>query len=122
MQIPGSAAGRVLNWRRMPTLLIAGGRIIDPSTGADTPADLAIADGRIAAIGPGLPRGPADQVIDARGKLVTAGLIDPHVHLREPGQEHKETLETGSLAAARGGFTTVCCMPNTSPALDTPEL
>jgi len=107
---------------RMPNLLITGGRVIDPATGADTIADLAVHNGRIAAMGPSLTRTPADQIIDASGQLVTPGLIDPHVHLREPGQEHKETLATGSLAAVRGGFTTICCMPNTTPALDSPEL
>src|SRR5262245_52444487 len=108
----------------MPSLLIVGGRVIDPASGMDQPADVAIADGKIAAIDPRrkLPRSPADEVIDATGCLVTPGLIDPHVHLREPGGEHKETLETGSLAGVAGGFTTLCCMPNTSPALDTPEL
>src|SRR5690606_31689543 len=84
--------------------------------------DVAIADGRVVEIGPGLSRAGAGRVLDARGCLVTPGLIDPHVHLREPGQEHKETLATGSRAAVAGGFTAVCCMPNTSPALDTPEL
>ncbi|QOI99916.1 MAG: dihydroorotase [Phycisphaeraceae bacterium] len=110
----------------MPSLLIAGGRLLDPASGTDHPLDLAIAEGRIAAIGtpanPRLPHGPADRVIDAQGLLVTPGLIDPHVHLREPGHEHKETTASGAAAAARGGFTTVCCMPNTSPPLDTPEL
>lgn len=104
----------------MPSLLIAGGRVI--GHGIDRDADVAIADGVIRAIGPRLPRSPADRVIDAAGCYVTPGLIDPHVHLREPGAEHKETLETGSRAAVAGGFTTVCCMPNTTPALDTPEL
>jgi dihydroorotase len=106
----------------MPTLLIRGGRVLDPASGTDRPADIAIADGRIAQIDPGLHTGPADRVIDAEGCLVTPGLIDPHVHLREPGQEHKETLATGTAAAVAGGFTTVCCMPNTAPALDSPEL
>jgi dihydroorotase len=106
----------------MPNLLITGGRVIDPWSGADSVADIAVRDGRIAEIGPGLSQSPAKRIIDAEGMLVTPGLIDPHVHLREPGQEHKETLATGSLAAVRGGFTTLCCMPNTSPALDGPEL
>lgn len=112
----------------MPSILITGGRVIDPATGTDRVADVAIADGRIAAIAPpgsgrrSLPRSPADQVIDAEGCLVTPGLIDPHVHLREPGFEDKETIATGTRAAVHGGFTAVCCMPNTSPTLDLPEL
>ncbi len=105
----------------MGNLLISGGRVIDPASGYDREADVAIRDGRIAAIGQDLSTGDARQ-IDARGKLVVPGLIDPHVHLREPGQEHKETLATGSAAAVAGGFTTVCCMPNTNPTLDSPEM
>lgn len=106
----------------MASLLIAGGRVIDPASGLDQFADVAIADGKIAAIAPGLARAPAERVIDAEGCLVTPGLVDPHVHFREPGQELKETVATGSEAAVAGGFTTVCCMPNTGPALDSPEL
>jgi dihydroorotase len=102
--------------------LIRRGRVIDPASGTDAVMDIAIDGGKIAAMGPGLSPSPAHRVIDAQGLLITPGLIDPHVHLREPGQEHKETIATGSAAAAAGGFTTVCCMPNTTPALDTPEL
>lgn len=106
----------------MPSLLIVNGRVIDPATGVDEIADVAIENGRIAAIGPRLSRSGADRVIEGKDRLVVPGLIDPHVHLREPGQEHKETLATGSAAGVAGGFTTLCCMPNTSPALDTPEM
>jgi dihydroorotase len=109
----------------MPSLLIAGGRVIDPASGLDRVCDVAVAEGRIAEIGPNLARPPSSgegRVIRAEGCIVAPGLIDPHVHLREPGGEHKETLESGSLAAVEGGFTTVCCMPNTAPALDSPEL
>ena len=106
----------------MASVLITGGRVLDPASGTDRAADVAIAEGRVAAIAPGLSRSGADRVIDARDRLVVPGLIDPHVHLREPGHEHKETLATGGRAAAAGGFTTVCCMPNTSPALDSPEM
>ncbi|MBX3408817.1 MAG: dihydroorotase [Phycisphaeraceae bacterium] len=104
------------------SILIRRGRVIDPASGTDAVMDVAVEGGRVAAMGPGLTASPAQRVIDAQGLLVTPGLIDPHVHLREPGQEHKETIATGSAAAAAGGFTTVCCMPNTTPTLDTPEL
>jgi dihydroorotase len=105
----------------MGKLLIAGGRVIDPASGIDHVADVAIDGDRIAAIGKDLSRVDT-RVIDAHDKLVTPGLIDPHVHLREPGQEHKETLASGSAAAVAGGFTTLCCMPNTTPALDSAEM
>src|ERR1043165_6019130 len=106
----------------MGTLLIRGGRVIDPASATDRTADVAVMGECIAAIGPKLDASKAERVIDAAGLLVVPGLIDPHVHLREPGAEHKETLASGSQAAVFGGFTTVCCMPNTSPALDTPEM
>ncbi|QIA27831.1 dihydroorotase [Thermaerobacter sp. PB12/4term] len=128
-------------------LWIRGGRLIDPSQGLDGPGDLVIAGGRIAYAGPPLPGAPAAaraakgfpgtgggaaaggpgepdpggaglQVLDARGLWVVPGLIDPHVHLRTPGETHKETLATGGAAAAAGGFTAVACMPNTRPPLD----
>lgn len=103
-------------------LLITSGRVIDPASGTDHVADVAIDAGKVTAVGRSLSRSPAAHVISAEGCLVVPGLIDPHVHLREPGQEHKETLATGSRAAVAGGFTTVCAMPNTAPALDTPEM
>lgn len=106
----------------MSSLLIVGGRVIDPSSGMDHVADIAVDGNRVAAIGKNLARSGAGRVIEAKNKLVVPGLIDPHVHLREPGGEHKETLATGSAAAVAGGFTTVCCMPNTTPCLDSPEL
>ncbi|MCC7389615.1 MAG: dihydroorotase [Phycisphaerales bacterium] len=106
----------------MTNLLIAGGRVIDPASGLDRVADVAIAAGRVVEIGPALTRSPADRVVEAEGRIVCPGLIDPHVHLREPGQEQKETVRTGARAAVTGGFTTVCCMPNTSPAIDCPEV
>ncbi len=106
----------------MPSLLITGGHVIDPASGLDRDADVAITDGLITAIAPNFPRSPADRIIDAGGCLVTPGLVDPHVHLREPGHEHKETIATGTAAAVAGGFTTLCCMPNTLPALDSPEI
>jgi dihydroorotase len=100
----------------MATLLIKNGTILDPSSVFERQGDLLIRDGKIAAIGANL--GSADRVIDATGKYVTPGLIDIHVHFREPGDEEEETVASGSAAAVAGGFTTVCCMPNTKPALD----
>jgi dihydroorotase len=105
-----------------PPTLIRGGRVIDPASGTDAVLDVALDAGIIAAIGPKLPTAPAARVIDAAGLLVVPGLIDPHVHLREPGQTHKGDIATETRAAASGGFTSVVCMPNTTPALDTPEM
>ncbi len=96
----------------MEALIITNGRVIDPVSRTDAVRDVAIANGQIAAIGPGLTRSPASRVIDAAGCIVTPGLIDPHVHLREPGHEHKETIATGTAAGVSGGFTTLCCMPS----------
>src|SRR6266446_1857403 len=104
----------------MNSLLLSGGRVIDPANGFDTVADLLITDGKIAAIGPKLSsKAPADaERMDVAGLVVCPGLIDLHVHLREPGHAAKETIATGTAAAARGGFTSVVCMPNTSPPID----
>lgn len=98
-------------------LLIKNGRVICPETGHDAVADLLIEDGRVAGVGPGCER-PRGDVIDAAGLVVAPGFIDIHVHLRQPGFEHAETIESGSRAAAAGGFTSVCCMPNTKPVND----
>ncbi|PIP02138.1 MAG: dihydroorotase [Zetaproteobacteria bacterium CG12_big_fil_rev_8_21_14_0_65_54_13] len=98
------------------TLLIKNGHIIDPANSIDSVADLWISDGRVAGIGS--YEGKPDQVIDATGKVVCPGLIDMHVHLREPGQEWKEDIESGSRAAVAGGVTSMCCMPNTGPHID----
>src|SRR3954453_2183275 len=100
----------------MPTTLIQNGTVLDPSQNLDGRANVLLRDGKVAAVGTNL--GKADRVIDARGKLVTPGLIDVHVHFREPGDEEEETIASGSAAAVAGGFTTVCCMPNTKPTLD----
>ncbi|HEX6693123.1 MAG TPA: amidohydrolase family protein, partial [Longimicrobiales bacterium] len=101
-------------------LVLRGGRVIDPATGTDSVGDVIIADGKITGIGrtDGTPDGA--RVLDVSGKIVTPGLIDVHVHLREPGGEHKETIATGARAAAAGGFTAVCAMPNTDPPIDDP--
>jgi dihydroorotase len=99
-------------------LILSGGRILDPSQNIDREGDLVIEDGKIAGIvAPGSATG--EVVRDVRGKLITPGLIDIHVHLREPGFEYKEDIESGTRAAAAGGFTAVCCMPNTNPAIET---
>jgi dihydroorotase len=95
------------------SLTIKGGRVIDPANGVDEVRDVFVVDGKIATA-----TAKNAEVIDATGKIVTPGLIDMHVHLREPGRSDKETIETGTRCAARGGFTSVVCMPNTSPAAD----
>src|SRR6516162_5941143 len=100
----------------MPTV-IKNGRVIDPASKTDHLADVLIVDGRIAAVAPNLSS-PKAEVFDAGGMIVAPGFIDMHVHLREPGFEHAETIETGSRAAAAGGFTTICPMPNTAPVND----
>ena len=101
-------------------LLIRKGRLVDPVGGIGGVMGILIEDGKLAVIGSDL-REPEARVIDARGLNVCAGLVDMHVHLREPGFEYKEDITTGAAAAARGGFTSVACMPNTRPVLDTPE-
>lgn len=99
-------------------LLIRGGQVIDPANQINDRLDVLVVEGRIAGVGKELQSEAANvDVVDASGCVVAPGLIDIHVHLRVPGQEHKETIATGTLSAVRGGFTTVCCMPNTSPAL-----
>ncbi len=106
----------------MNSLLLTGGRVIDPANNLDAQADVLLVDGKIAAVGSGAAaQAPAGiERMDVKGQVVCPGLIDLHVHLREPGQAAKETIATGTAAAARGGFTSVVCMPNTSPAIDNP--
>jgi len=101
-------------------LLLRGGRVVDPSQGLDDVRDVLLKDGRVEGMGRGLGTPDGAQVIECAGLVVTPGLIDVHVHLREPGQEHKETILTGARAAAAGGFTAVCAMPNTIPPIDDP--
>ena len=103
-------------------LLIRGGRVVDPSRNFDARADVLIQNGRVEKISATPITHSGATAIDADGCLVCPGLIDPHVHLREPGGEHKETILTGAQAAIAGGFSSVCCMPNTTPALDLPSL
>ena len=107
----------------MPSLLIRGGRIVDPSQFLDATGDVLIRDGRVVAIGAAAvsesDAAGADEVIDAEGMIITPGLVDMHVHLREPGREEDETIETGAAAAIAGGFTSVACIPNTEPPIDT---
>lgn len=102
-------------------ILIKGGRVMNPATGFDSVCDVYIIDGIIEKIGADITE-QADKVIDATGKIVAPGLIDMHTHLREPGQEYKEDIKSGTRAAAQGGFTSVACMPNTSPVLDNAPL
>jgi dihydroorotase len=99
-------------------ILIKGGRVIDPARRSDGIADVYLVDGRVASVGLNIKGEDGCQLIDAKGKVVTPGLIDLHVHLREPGFEDLETVATGAMAAAAGGFTAVCAMPNTDPPLD----
>src|ERR1700677_2759398 len=101
----------------MPALLIKNGRVIDPASGHDAVADVWIEDGVIKGVGTNLSAAGAE-VFDATGLIVAPGFIDMHVHLREPGFEHSETIESGARAAAAGGFTSICPMPNIAPVND----
>lgn len=104
------------------SLLIKGGHLIDPAAKINAPMDLLLRDGKVAEVAaPNKLRGTADERFDARGFIVAPGFIDLHVHLREPGQAYKETIASGTAAAAAGGFTSVCTMPNTAPVVDTEE-
>ena len=105
----------------MAKLAIRNGRVIDPANGLDGIRDLILEDGRIAAIGEALDTSGME-TFDATGMIVAPGFIDMHVHLREPGFEYAETIESGSRAAAAGGFTSICCMPNTAPVNDNPTV
>ena len=109
--------------RSRPTsLLIKGGHLIDPANKIDAFMDVLLRDGQVAEVAPpNKIRGGADEKFDARGLVVAPGFIDLHVHLREPGQTYKETIASGTAAAAAGGFTSVCCMPNTTPIIDSQE-
>ncbi|HEV2732822.1 MAG TPA: amidohydrolase family protein, partial [Terriglobales bacterium] len=115
---PGYQVNREANH----SLLIKGGHLIDPAARINAPMDVFLRDGRVAEVAPpGKTRGTAHEKFDARGLIVAPGFIDLHVHLREPGQNYKESIATGTAAAAAGGFTSVCCMPNTRPVVDSGE-
>src|SRR3982750_687191 len=103
-------------------LLLKGGRVVDPGSGRDGEFDVLIENGRIARVGKSLPVDGAEVFEIQKGWIVAPGLIDIHVHLREPGQEHKETIATGTASAVAGGFTAVACMPNTDPVNDHPGI
>src|ERR1700733_2570973 len=104
------------------SLLIKGGHLIDPAAKINAPMDILLRDGHVAEVAlPNKIRGAADEKFDARGLMVAPGFIDLHVHLREPGQGYKETIASGTAAAAAGGFTSVCTMPNTAPVVDNAE-
>ncbi|HEU5324104.1 MAG TPA: amidohydrolase family protein, partial [Methylomirabilota bacterium] len=100
------------------SLLVRNGRVLDPAGSVDGVQDLFLDEGRIARLGRDLPAPAGAEVLDATGKVVCPGFVDVHVHLREPGHEYKETVATGTRAAAAGGFTAVCCMANTEPVND----
>jgi len=105
----------------IPTaILIRGGRVVDPSQGLDSHVDVLVVDGSIARVGEQIEAPEGARTVEAEGWVVSPGLIDVHVHLREPGQEHKETIASGARAAAAGGFTSICAMPNTDPPIDDP--
>jgi dihydroorotase len=107
--------------RTSSSLLIKGGHLIDPAARIDAPMDILLEEGRVAEVAPPHRIKGGDEKFDARGLIVAPGFIDLHVHLREPGQGHKETIATGTAAAAAGGFTSVCTMPNTAPVVDSGE-
>ena len=106
----------------MNRYLLRNGRLLDPSQALDRRGDLRLREGRIAELGDALAPDAGETVMDCTGCWVAPGLVDIHVHLRDLGQSHKETLQTGGAAAVAGGFTSVCCMPNTEPPLDSPTL
>ncbi|HOT97548.1 MAG TPA: dihydroorotase [bacterium] len=108
--------------QKVQKILLQGGEVLDLGTGQRQPLDLLIVDGRIAGIGRDLVRDYEGEIVDLRGQLIVPGLLDMHVHLREPGREDEETIESGCAAAMAGGITAVCAMPNTEPACDSQEV
>jgi len=120
--VPGLYIPTLMQLIDATRVLLRGGRVIVPDRGRDERADVLVAGDRVERISTSPITDAGAHVIDCDGCLVTPGLIDPHVHLREPGAEHKETIRSGAESAIAGGFTTVCCMPNTTPAIDLPSL
>lgn len=111
-----------MNQRKGSSLIIRNGRLIDPASRIDAVMDILLRDGHVAEVAPpGKTKGTAHDKFDAKGLIVAPGFIDIHVHLREPGQNYKESIATGTAAAAAGGFTSVCTMPNTQPVVDSSE-
>lgn len=106
----------------MGDMFLRNGRVVDPAQNLDARLDVRIRDGRIAEMGEGLATTDSERVVEVADLVVAPGLVDVHVHLREPGQEYKETIETGSRSAVAGGFTSICAMPNTSPVNDNPSV
>ena len=106
----------------MESYVIANARIVSPADGLDVTGSVRIAGGKIVSVGPLPEIQPEDTVLDAGGKVLLPGLVDMHVHLRDPGFTHKEDILTGCEAAAAGGVTSVACMPNTKPVTDSPEV
>ena len=102
------------------SILIKGGMVIDPKSGLEEKLDILVSDGKIARMEKEITPSEGWLLVDASSHIVAPGLIDMHVHLREPGEEEKETVESGLMAAARGGITTLCSMPNTDPVADNP--
>jgi len=105
----------------MSAILLKGGYLVDPARGFEGLADVVLRDGRVEEIAePGASKATVDETLNLKGLIVSPGFIDLHVHLREPGQTHKESIVTGTAAAAAGGFTSICAMPNTRPINDSP--
>ena len=104
----------------MSLVLLQGGRVVDPANNRDETADVLLSDGKIQSVGTNLSIPDGAEVVNCLGLVVCPGLIDLHVHFREPGQTAKEDIATGATTAATGGFTSVVCMPNTTPSIDSP--
>ncbi len=121
MKVKSLVSINLRNKRITMKLLIKNGKVIDPATNTEDVLDVLVEDGVISKVAPSI-EGDFDKEVDASGLIVVPGLIDMHVHFRDPGQTHKEDILTGSKAAAKGGFTTVCCMPNTNPVIDSAEV